>query len=149
MVAPGLEGTGDPCIELAPIVGNRARLAVERMCAPDLSPQGETDRLVAEADPEDRDLAALASNQVDRDAPIFGMTRSGRDNDPGWSEIIDLLQRDPVVPVDNRVGPQLTDELHEVVGKGIVVIDDEYHDAPPAPSFPARAERSSARRMAS
>ena len=61
-------------------------------------------------------------------------------------QLIDLLQRDPVVAMNDRIRPQLSNELNEVVGEGIVVVDHENHDEP-SPCVPA--ERSSARRIAS
>ena len=55
----------------------------------------------------------------------LGSPRAGGQQDPVGVEGQRLVDGDLVVADDDRLGPQLTQVLDEVVGKRIVVVDNE------------------------
>jgi len=91
----------------------------------DLGPESLTDALVAEADAEEGDLAAQLGHHGQTDTALFGPTRTGGDD-----HRIGLLGPDPgdvdgVVAEDDGIGPELTQGLDEVVGEGVVIVDEQ------------------------
>jgi len=62
--------------------------------------EGFNDRLVAEADTEDRDFAGEVGNDVDGDAGGFGVARAGRDDDVGRCQGFDFGKCDGIVSED-------------------------------------------------
>lgn len=100
------------------------------------------DRLVPEADAQQRDLAGEGLDDLARHA---GLARGAG---PGGDDHVRRLERprlgdgDLVVADDadaQRVGvlaagdEQLPDPLHEVVGEAVVVVEEEDHGAPAGP----------------
>src|SRR5512144_138751 len=54
--------------------------------------------------------------------------RPGRDQDRVGAPLHDLLRVEPVVARDDDIRIELPHRLHEVVGEGIVVVDEKNHD---------------------
>src|SRR5207249_1541027 len=55
--------------------------------------------------------------------------RAGGDDDPARRERFHLVERDGVVPAHVERRAELAAVLHQVVGEGIVVVDDQNHSA--------------------
>ena len=51
------------------------------------------------------------------------VTRARADDDVGRVESLDLLQSDLVITVDDEIGASLGEELNDVVGEAVVVVD--------------------------
>ena len=83
------------------------------------------DRLVAEADAEDRDFRAGALDQRQADAGLVGRAGAGREHDGLGVHGHHLVDGDLVVAAHGELRPQLADVVDEVVGEAVVVIDDE------------------------
>jgi hypothetical protein len=101
------------------------RLAVYGLAAHYLGPEGLSDRLVAQADAEDGDLAGELLDYLDRGAGLLRRARTGRDHYPIWVELEDLFRRDLVVAPDEYLPAQLPEVLDQVVREGVVVVDDQ------------------------
>src|SRR6185369_8572977 len=111
----------------------RARFAMYGAGGPDdLAAKRFANRLVPEADAEDRDLSCEAAYRRNRNSGIGGSTRPGRDHDSTAFTFINFIQCDRVVAEDLRIGSELAEVLHEVVGERIEVVDDQQHTYAPA-----------------
>src|SRR6185437_707925 len=95
--------------------------------ADDRAAVGLADRLVAEAHAERRNGRAPPPNRIDGHAGLGRRARPGRNDNRRRRQLPDLVDGDGVVPTDGRLGPQLAEILHEVVGERVVVVDDEEH----------------------
>jgi hypothetical protein len=149
MVARRLESRVEAAEQALAGVVDAARLAVhQRRRADHVATHRLTHRLVTEADSQHRRRRLEAVDEGETDARFVGGARPGRQHDPLGREGRDLIQAYLVVPVDDRLRPQLAEEMDEVVGEAVVVIDDEeFHGATcptsaltSRPSFPRRRE---------
>jgi hypothetical protein len=70
---------------------------------------------MAEADAEDRSARRKAADEIEADAGLVRRTRARRKDDGLGREVRDLVEGDLVVAVDDRIGPQLAQEVDEVV----------------------------------
>ena len=68
-----------------------------------------------------------AANHVHADAGIFRRAGSGRNHNALRLLRGDLVERDLVVAMHFQLLAQLPEELREVVGKGIVVVEKQNH----------------------
>ena len=127
MVARRLEGAVDAAEDRAAGVADLADLAVhQRRRAHDLAAIDLADRLVAEADAEDRDRRARRARSASRQMPAsFGVQGPGEMTIASGSIATTSSTRDLVVAADGELRPQLAEEMDEVVGEAVVVIDDE------------------------
>src|SRR5678816_2146064 len=79
VVAGGLERVRQVAVEAPRVVKDRRELAVHHAIgAHDVPTERLSDRLVAEADPEDRNLAGEPADDVYRDPGLVGRAGSGR-----------------------------------------------------------------------
>src|ERR1700682_1585041 len=85
------------------------------------------DRLMSEAYSQSRDCPAPFLYGSDGDPRFGGRARAGRDDQARYAHRPDLIDSDLVVPLHDRVLAELTEILNEVVGEGIVVVEDEKH----------------------
>jgi hypothetical protein len=106
--------------------------------ADDLASEGCADGLVTEADAEQGDAVGSAAcaggnsggemtDEVDADAGFLGSAGSGRDDDAVGAEGLDFSEGDFIVAADFDLSAQFSEILDEVVGEGIVVVEDEDH----------------------
>ena len=85
------------------------------------------DGLMAETDAEDRHHGPRAGNQLEADAGPVGIARPGRQHDRLRRLGQDLIHGDLVVAIDARRSAQFAEEMDEVVGEAVVVIDKRQH----------------------
>ena len=107
----------------------------------DPSAERGADSLVSQADTQDRHTLCKHANGLDGNARVFGTPGSRRDDDAVWCQGHNLLDPDLIVPSDDRVGAQLAQILRQVVGKRIVVVDDEKHLQPTLSELQGAHER--------
>src|SRR5207248_3905850 len=99
-----------------------------------------SDRLMSEADTQDRDLACEMPDYIDADSRLLRCARPGRDHDPLRVEFLDLVNRGLIVAAHYHLLARLSDVLHQIEGKRIVVIENKLHQQnyraePPEYSF--------------
>src|SRR4029453_15949060 len=97
-------------------------------------------RLMAEADAEDRNAAGEGLDHMHRNAGIVRSARPGRDRKVCRLEGPRLLDADGIVAIHAHVGTENKERLHQVIGEGIVVIDEKepWHHKPSFASSRAR-----------
>src|SRR5271170_4116453 len=128
MVAGAGHGTGDAGEDGLAIVLDAAGFAMHKLRgADDVASEGCADGLMAEADSEDWPLAGEALDERDEDAGVLRRTGAGREHEALGIEGLDLVDGELVVAADDHVGAEFTHVLHQVVGEGVVVVEDEDH----------------------
>ncbi len=112
----------------AVVVLHLAGLAVhERFGAHHFSAESRADGLMPQTHAEDGRAASHPADQFDADARILRRARAGRDDDALRAQRFHLGHAHLVVAAHIHLRPQFTEILDEVVGEGIVVIEDEDH----------------------
>ena len=112
-----------------------ARLPVHQPgSADDVTAKGCTDRLVTETYTKDRNLRAARRaeggevlDEVDADAGILWGAGTWGDEDPVGMQRFDFGWCELVIAANDHLGTQLAHVLDQVVGKGVVVVQDEDH----------------------
>ena len=99
----------------------------EPASAHDISAKNVADTLMAEADTQDRDALTKGANHVTADARFLGRTRTWGDTDVIGPLFGDLFEGDLIIPMDLHLRAHLAKVLDEVVGKGVVIVDDQKH----------------------
>src|SRR6185437_7093704 len=76
---------------------------------------------------KNRTLSAELPQQIDADARILRGARPGRNQDTFRTQSFYSLHRDLIVAAHHDFRSQLTQILHQVVGEGIVIIENKDH----------------------
>src|SRR6185437_6491014 len=120
--------------DAAIIVLDRRGLAVHELGGTDdLGTEGRADGLMAEADAEGGDLLVgrqrgEALDERDEDAGVLRCAGAGREDDSRGAQGDNFVGGDLVVAFDDDLAlTQFADVLDEVVGEGVVVVEDEDH----------------------
>src|SRR5438876_12131574 len=85
------------------------------------------DRLVAETHAQDRYLPGQRLDQRHQDTGFPRRARAGREHGRRGLEGEHLLYGQRVVAVHHRLRAELAEQLDEVVGERVVVVEDEEH----------------------
>jgi hypothetical protein len=85
------------------------------------------DALVTQTDSQDGNPAPEITDDVIGDAGFEGGTGAGRDDDMTRCHSFYPLQGDAVIAHGDRLPSQLTQILYQVIGKRVVVINDQNH----------------------
>jgi len=117
----------------AAVMSNNAGLAVHQLFRANHFPtKGCTDGLMAEADAEERNLLPGGQRgkvfyQRDEDTGFLRGAGSGRKQDVVGVQRDDFFGGDFVVAFDDNLGTEFTHVLDEVVGEGVVIVENEDH----------------------
>jgi hypothetical protein len=126
------------------------RLAVDGDVAHHASTERLGERLVAQADPERRDAGlGEAADGLQRDTGLVGRARPRRDEHAVGRALEQRVGGGDVVAHDLDLRPQLAEELDEVVGERVVVVDGEDPHGQSGCSSASSTARSTARALAS
>src|SRR5581483_4606864 len=128
MVARGNEGILEAAEDGFAIVVDFAGLAVKELRrANDFAAESRSDRLVPQAHAQNWEFAGEALHQRDGDAGFLRRARAGRDNDAFGLAANGCVNGDSVVAMYFHRTAKFAKILREIVGKGIVVIEQEDH----------------------
>src|SRR5262245_4204760 len=109
-------------------VANGRELAMHRLRrAHDAATIGLANGLMAEAHAEDWNRRAHRSDQLQADAGLVWRARTGRQYDALGCQLKHIGDGNLVVAVDLTARPKLAQEVDEIVGKAVVVIDQHQH----------------------
>jgi hypothetical protein len=112
------------------VVMDRRCLAVhDAAIANDLAPEHMANALVSKTNSERRHQGREAFEDFVRDAGFFRSAWAGRNDQMAWLQSRDVVRLDLVIAHDAHIQScvDLAKPLHEVVGKGVVVIDQQNH----------------------
>src|SRR5262249_22531286 len=111
---------------------NLAGLAVHQMAGThNLAAERGADGLMSQADAKQRDFSGEVTNQSDADPGLVWSARTRGDYDSFRGEFCNLAYSCLVIAGDDYLRTQLSQILHQVVGKRIVVIQDKNHGLAP------------------
>ena len=128
VVAGGGHRGGDAVKDGAAIVLDATRLTVHQFFGSyDFPAEGFAQSLVSEANAQYRNLAGKVANQFDADAGLVRSAGARRDDDAVGTKSFDIGNAQLIVAADFDFGAQLSEILNEVVGKGVVIVEDEDH----------------------
>src|SRR3984885_8447644 len=128
VIARRLERRVDAAKNAAAVMADFRQLAVDECRrAHHLAAEGVADRLVAEADAEDRDCRSGARDQIETDAGLFGRAGAGRQHDRIGVGGDDVVACHLVVAMHLDLRPELTEIVDEVEGEAVIVIDQNEH----------------------
>ena len=106
-----------------------ARFAMKEFrSADDFPAERGANGLMAEANPEDRNFSSEALDQLDGNTRFLRRARAGRNHDALRLTANNFFHGNFVVAMHFDLTTQLAEILREVVGKGIVVVEQQDHD---------------------
>ena len=144
VIARRLERAVDAAEHACALVLDLGELAVHRhRRAHDLAAERLADRLMAEADAEDRDRRPTPCSIRSRQMPAsFGVQGPGESTIASGSRGEHLVDRDLVVAMHDDVRPQPAQIVDEVEGEAVVVVDQrDWIMASPYRPFLGRCKR--------
>jgi len=110
------------------IMFDAAGFAVHQVAgAHDLAAEGFADGLMAKTYAKNRNFAGHVANERNQNASLGRCARAGREQDAVGLERGNLLDGEFIVAMDLDLGAQFSKILDEVVGKRIVVVENEDH----------------------
>lgn len=128
VIANGGHGRLEAAKDGAAVVLDAAGFAVhESFGADDLAAKSGANGLMSEADSEKWNLAGKMTNQFDADARILRRAGAGGDHDAIGMEGFEFIDGDFVVAAHLDARTQFAQVLDQVVGKGVVIVENEDH----------------------
>lgn len=128
VVADGVERAGDIGKELLLVVEDGRCFAVHHAIVHhDTGAEGMADALVSQADAQQGDSSAEGADDIVGEAGFAWRARAGGDQDLVGMELFDLGESDLVIAADLEGHLHFAQVLDEIIGEGIVVIDDKHH----------------------
>ena len=108
--------------------------------ADDLAAEGLADGLMTETDAQQRNaMGSGRRDQVEADAGLVRVAGPRRQHDGLRRGGQNLIDGDLVVPVDAGLRPKLAQEMDEVVGETVIIIDQQQHGRNPRIAAPEGA----------
>src|ERR1700722_9473797 len=145
VIARRLERRIDAAKNAGAVVADLRQLAVPLgRSAHHFPPKSIADRLMAEADAEDRNFCRGLRDQAEADAGLLGRAGAGREHDGIGIGGDNGAARHLVVAMHLDLRPQLTEIVHQVEGEAVIVVDEANHRKNPcfpAPKTPRAAPR--------
>src|ERR1035437_8829034 len=140
MIARRLERPVDAAQHAGAGVLDLEHLAVRRRRAHSLAAERVADRLMPEADTEDRNVRCGLGNQIEADAGFVRGAGPGRQHDRLRIVGDHVGGRNLVVAMHDDVRPQPAQVMEQVDGEAVVVVDQNDHVCPPSQGLKARSE---------
>src|SRR5664280_2596021 len=132
MIARRLERPVDAAQHAGAGVLDLEHLAVRRRRAHYLAAERLADRLMPEADTEDRNVRCGLGNQIEADAGFVRGAGAGREHDGFRFGGDHIGGRNLVVAMHDNVRPQPAQVMEQVEGEAVVVVDQNDHVFKPA-----------------
>ena len=95
--------------------------------ANDVSAIGLTDGLHAKTDTKNRHISRRHLDDVQANAGFIWRTGTGRENDAFRVQRQCVFSAEFIVAHDVQLDAQLSDQMHQIVGKAVVIIDYQEH----------------------
>ena len=129
MVAHGVEGAFETGEEPLAVVGDFGNAAVHDLLGgDDLRPESLADALMAQTDAQHGNaLCGGLADQFGHDPGAGGTAGAGGKDDGFGVHGEDLVGSDFPVALDDDVGFQRVEQMHEIIGERVVVVENENH----------------------
>ncbi len=128
VVAGGCDRAGKAGENTFASMENRGCFAMhEVFCADDFTSKNLADGLVAEADAEDGSGVTKLADDITTDASFVWRAGARGDANALGGEFADFVDAHSIIANHLHFRAKLAKVLHEVVGEGVVVIDNEEH----------------------
>ncbi len=127
VIAADLERGGEPIEEASAVVLDQLLVSMNRFGLDDLSAEVLGDRLMPQADTEDGEIVGSRSQALHRRARASRASGAGADHETRRASRADRSPIRAVRAHDFDLNFELLEELHEVEGEGIAVIEDQNH----------------------
>ena len=95
--------------------------------------EGGADGLMPQTDPQQRNLLSEFPGRGHGDSRVLRPARTGGEDDPVRLQRPDFLQGHFIVPDHADVRIQLADELKQVIGKTVIIINQQRHPSISSP----------------
>jgi hypothetical protein len=129
MIAGGFERLAEPPENAFSIMMNQRGLPMHEPLRPDhIAAEDFPHALMSETDAQDRAVWGKTADHFTADAGFRWGAGPRGDANPLGIQGRDFIQGDPVIALHEERGSQFAEVLHEVIGEGVVVIDDEQHE---------------------
>ena len=130
MIARGGEGVGKFSEDALGVVMDAAGFAVEELgCANHSPPERRADGLVSEANTENGKSSGETLDQLNANPRVLGSAGTRGDDDAFRLAARDFVDGNLIVAMDFHLAAQLAEILRQVIGKRIVVVEQQDHDA--------------------
>jgi hypothetical protein len=96
-------------------------------CPDDLPSEGLTDGLMAETNPKERNLSPDSIDERYRNTGVLGSAGTGRDYDFFRTKLNGSFNGQFIITINDHLGTELPDILDKVIGKRVVIVDNENH----------------------
>lgn len=128
MVPRGGETFGHPSKDGLTLVTDFGNFAMhEPVCPHDIATEDMPNTLMAEADSKSGNARSKFFDHSTTDARLLWRAGTGGNADMIRLLFGDLIESDLIIPVNLHLRTHLSEVLDEVVGKGVVVVDDQEH----------------------
>ena len=126
MVACGIKGIGQLMEDRFPVVPYLRRFSMHQLIGSnDFAAKCHGQRLMAEADPQDRETPAKMLDSLNRYARFHRCAGSRRNDDAAGLQRFNLVDGNFIVAKYPNVFTQFPEVLHKVIGEGIIVVDHQ------------------------
>jgi hypothetical protein len=102
----------------------------------DFAAERRADGLMSQTHSQHRHIARKMADQFNADSGLLRRARPGREQNPLGVHRLYVGNGELIVPAHQHVGAQFAQILDQVVGEGIVVVEDEDHGCPANPGYP-------------
>ena len=127
VVADRRERTRQTFKDARPVVVDLRGFAMHQLgSARDHAAEGFGDRLVSKAHTENRDRRSQRADELYRDPRVARHAGAWRDHDEVRRQRTDLFDAGDIVPNNSHQRPELAQVLVQVVGKAVVVVDQQH-----------------------
>src|SRR5664280_2649227 len=93
----------------------------------DFAAKGCANRLMAEAHAEQGHASCEMADQFDADSGVLRGAWPGGDHDAIGMKVVDAADSDLVITAHHYLLTQFAEVLHQVVGEGVVIVENEKH----------------------
>jgi len=129
VVARCVERIGKSFKKILPVVMDRGCFPMHQALRTDnLTSKNITHALMTETDPEDRKFSGEGPDYLVTDTGFLGSAGPRRNADPLRVHFLNFPNTDLIISLHQGIRSEFPEILDEIVGEGIVVIDDQDHD---------------------
>src|SRR6185369_14845745 len=140
MIARCLQRSVDAAKHASALVADVRHLAMQRRCAHHFAAESLSDRLMAQAHPEDRCGRRGLRDEIEANASLIRRAGARRQHDGLGLERHHIGDGNLVVAMHGDIGPQPAEIVEKVEGEAVVIVDQNDHVSPLQQGFTVPSE---------